>query len=35
MPRLATKRGREKMKREKAGIKKGDEKAGQGGGNPW
>ena len=30
MPRLATKRGREKIERDKAGVKKGDEKAEQG-----
>ena len=30
MPRLATKRCREKIERDKAGVKKGDEKAGQG-----
>ena len=30
MPRLATKRGREKIERDKAGVRKGDEKAGQG-----
>ena len=30
MPRLATKRGREKIEREKTGVNKRDEKAGQG-----
>ena len=30
MPRLATERGREKIERDKAGVKKGDQEAEQG-----